>query len=87
MTFETNQVAGVNNIVTKLVELPFQKVAHKLSTLDAQPAGDAGQILVHVTGHLIIDDNEHPQAYSQTFQLVPADGTYYVLNDIMRLSY
>jgi hypothetical protein len=54
MTFETNQVAGVNNIVSKLVELPFQKVAHKLSTLDAQPAGDAGQILVHVTGQLFV---------------------------------
>lgn len=54
MTFETNQVAGTANILEKLVGLPFQKVVHKLSTLDAQPAGESGQILVHVTGQLLV---------------------------------
>jgi hypothetical protein len=34
--------------------LPFQKVEHQVSTLDAQPASDAGAILVMVTGALLV---------------------------------
>ena len=34
--------------------LPFQKVQHKLSTLDAQPSNESGGILVTVTGALLV---------------------------------
>ncbi|KAL7270571.1 Nuclear transport factor 2 [Rhizina undulata] len=87
MTFETNQVMGVDNIVEKLVSLPFSKVVHRQDTTDAQPAGPDGSIIVLVTGALLIDDSEHPQLYSQTFHLIAEAGSYYVLNDLFRLIY
>jgi len=87
MTFETNQVEGAAKIIEKLVNLPFAKVQHKASTIDAQPAGPDGSIIVLVTGLLLIDGGEHPQTYSQTFHLMPEGGTYFVLNDIFRLIY
>jgi hypothetical protein len=34
--------------------LPFGKVVHKISTLDAQPAGQSGDIIVLVTGVLLV---------------------------------
>ena len=34
--------------------LPFEKVAHKVSTLDAQPSNETGGILVMVTGALLV---------------------------------
>ena len=34
--------------------LPFQKVAHKVNTLDAQPSNEGGGILVMVTGALLV---------------------------------
>ncbi|RPB11674.1 nuclear transport factor 2 [Morchella conica CCBAS932] len=87
MTFETNQHQGVSPIIEKLTSLPFGKVAHRITTLDAQPAGPNGNIMVQVTGELVIDDSEHPQRYSQCFHLVPEGESYYVLNDIFRLVY
>ena len=38
LTFETSQLQGAKDIVEKLVSLPFQKVQHRITTLDAQPA-------------------------------------------------
>jgi hypothetical protein len=87
LTFETSQVQGAKDIVEKLVSLPFQKVAHRITTLDAQPASPAGDVLVLVTGELLIDDETNPQRYSQVFHLIPEGSSYYVFNDIFRLNY
>lgn len=87
LTFETAQLQGAKDIVEKLVLLPFQKVLHRISTLDAQPASQNGDILVMVTGELMIDDESNSQRYSQVFQLKPEGGLYYVFNDIFRLNY
>jgi len=87
MTFETNEVQGLDAIKEKLVSLPFLKLCHQISTLDAHPTGESGSIIVLITGQLLIDDGEHPQKYSQCFHLIPDGGTYYVLNDIFRLIY
>ena len=87
LTFESSQMQGARNIIEKLASLPFQKVQHRISTLDAQPASEAGDVLVMVTGELLIDDEQNPQRYSQVFHLMPDNGSYYVLNDIFRLNY
>ena len=59
--------------------LPFQKVEHKISTLDAQPSSPSqASILVLVTGQLVVDDSPNPLSYSQSFQLIPEGETYYV---------
>lgn len=87
LTFETSQLQGAKNIVGKLVELPFKKVNHRISTLDAQPASPNGDILVMVTGELLLDEETNAQRYSQVFHLIPDGSSYYVFNDIFRLNY
>lgn len=87
LTFESAQLQGAQQIIEKLVSLPFAKVAHRISTLDAQPASENGDVLVMVTGELLIDEEQNSQRYSQVFHLMPENGSYYVLNDIFRLNY
>ncbi|CDK26460.1 unnamed protein product [Kuraishia capsulata CBS 1993] len=87
LTFESSQTQGAKAIVEKLVSLGFQKVKHRISTLDAQPASEAGDVLVMVTGELLIDDEQNAQRYSQVFHLIPDGSSYYVFNDIFRLNY
>lgn len=87
LSFENTQVLGSADIIEKLVSLPFQKVAHRISTLDAQPASPNGDILVMVTGELLIDEEQNAQRYSQVFHLIPEGSNYFVYNDIFRLNY
>lgn len=87
LTFETSQLQGAGDIVEKLTSLPFAKVVHRISTLDAQPASPNGDILVMVTGELLIDAEQNAQRYSQVFHLIPDGNSYYVFNDIFRLNY
>ncbi|KAE8341025.1 hypothetical protein BDV24DRAFT_57223 [Aspergillus arachidicola] len=88
LTFETSSIQGVAAINEKLTSLPFQKVVHKVGTLDAQPSNEAGGILVMVTGALLVDEQQNPMNYTQTFQLMPdGAGSYFVFNDIFRLVY
>jgi len=88
LTFEGTQIQGVEEIVKKLVSLPFLKVQHKVTTLDAQPSSTSdASLLVSVTGLLLVDDSENPLNFSQVFQLQPENDSYYVFNDIFRLNY
>ncbi|BCR85559.1 nuclear transport factor 2 family protein [Aspergillus chevalieri] len=88
LTFETESLQGAQPITEKLTSLPFSKVAHQVSTLDAQPSNEQGGILVMVTGALLIDEEQRPMNYTQTFQLQPdGQGSYFVFNDIFRLVY
>ena len=87
LTFESASVLGTKAIIEKLTSLPFQKVKHELSTLDAQPSpGNAG-VLVLITGKLLVDDQEHGMNFTQTFQLIQEGGSYYVHNDLFKLVY
>ncbi|KAI9209641.1 uncharacterized protein BJ171DRAFT_484619 [Polychytrium aggregatum] len=88
MTFEGNQVQGTKAIVEKLAGLPFRRVQHQVSTIDAQPANPSiPTILVTVTGQLLVDEEQNPQKFTQTFQLVPEGSNYFVYNDVFRLVY
>ena len=61
---------------------------HQVVTIDAQPSNpQQGPLLVSVTGRLLVDDETNPMHFSQTFQLVPDGGSFYVFNDIFRLNY
>ncbi|KAJ2777958.1 Nuclear transport factor 2 [Coemansia javaensis] len=87
MTWEGSQIQGAAGIVEKLVSLPFQRVAHKVTTIDAHPSlPGAKAILIVVTGQLLVDEETKPQQFSQTFQLVEDNG-FFVHNDIFRLNY
>jgi hypothetical protein len=67
--------------------LPFQQVQHRTDTLDAQPSGQNG-VLVLVTGALLVRQSELlPMSVTQAFNLQNDGGSYYVLNDVFRLVY
>jgi len=88
LTFEGTPIQGSAAILEKLTSLPFQKVEHKITTLDAQPSNPASpSLIVNVTGLLVVDGGENPLQFSQVFHLIPENNSYYVLNDIFRLNY
>ncbi|TFK27349.1 nuclear transport factor 2 [Coprinopsis marcescibilis] len=88
LTFEGQQIQGAPAIVEKLTGLPFTKVKHQVTTIDAQPSSPTqASLIVSITGLLLVDDSTNPLNFSQVFQLIPDSGTYYVLNDIFRLNY
>lgn len=88
LTFEGLPIQGATAILEKLRGLPFAKVEHKVTTLDAQPSSPtAASLIVNVTGLLVVDDSPNPLQFSQVFQLIPDGSSYYVLNDIFRLNY
>ncbi|EFJ20863.1 hypothetical protein SELMODRAFT_230884 [Selaginella moellendorffii] len=88
LTFEGQQFQGAPNIANKLNSLPFQQCKHNISTVDCQPSGAHGGMLVFVSGILQLPGEEHPLKFSQMFHLVPtAEGSLFVLNDIFRLNY
>ncbi|KAH7683209.1 Nuclear transport factor 2 domain-containing protein [Dioscorea alata] len=91
LTFEGAKTQGVAAIVNKLTGLPFQQCHHAVSTIDCQPSGPAGGILVFVSGNLQLAGEQHALKFSQMFHLMPQHpgnpGSFFVLNDIFRLNY
>lgn len=88
LTFEGQKIQGTDNIIAKLVQLPFQQCHHVISTIDSQLSSFAGGILVFVSGTLQLQGEDHPLRFSQMFHLIPTvEGSFFVLNDIFRLNY
>ncbi|BGP13765.1 hypothetical protein JCM10213_006403 [Rhodosporidiobolus nylandii] len=88
LTFEAQQFQGTSSIIEKLTSLPFTTIQHRINTMDAQPAAlDKASMIVLVTGQLITGDESNPLNFSQTFHLIPENGSYYVFNDCFRLVY
>ncbi|CAI9093172.1 OLC1v1028605C1 [Oldenlandia corymbosa var. corymbosa] len=88
LTFEGQKIQGSQNIVAKLTSLPFPQCQHTISTVDCQPSGPAGGMLVFVSGTLQLPGEQHALKFSQMFHLMPTpQGSFYVLNDIFRLNY
>jgi len=89
LSFEGANIQGQTAIVEKLKSLTFQRVAHRVDTLDCQPAPGNG-IIVMVSGALLVDEQPEPLKFSQVFNLQPTpgqQGSFYVLNDLFRLVY
>ncbi|CAM1502045.1 Fc.00g040290.m01.CDS01 [Cosmosporella sp. VM-42] len=88
LTFESASVLGATAITEKLTSLPFEKVKHQVSTLDAQPTMVDGGIVILVTGQLLVDEEQRPMNYTQAFQLArDPNGQYFVFNDLFKLVY
>ncbi|GIY57050.1 probable nuclear transport factor 2 [Caerostris darwini] len=86
MTFEGEQFFGSPKIMQKIQSLTFQKIAHSITAVDAQPMFDGG-ILISVLGQLKTDEDP-PHSFNQVFVLKsqPEIGSFYVAHDIFRLS-
>ncbi|RZC60607.1 hypothetical protein C5167_022363 [Papaver somniferum] len=88
LSFEGEKIQGGAAIVTKLTSLPFQQCKHNITTVDSQPSGPAGGMLVFVSGNLQLAGEQHVLKFSQMFHLMPTpQGSFYVQNDIFRLNY
>ncbi|KAF9265802.1 nuclear transport factor 2 [Marasmius fiardii PR-910] len=88
LSWEGEPIQSAAKIVEKIVGLPFQKVQHKVLTIDAQPSSPTvASLICSVTGLLVVDDSTNPLQFSQIFHLIPDGASYYVYNDIFRLNY
>ncbi|KAI3907897.1 hypothetical protein MKW92_051883 [Papaver armeniacum] len=88
LSFEGEKIQGGTAIVNKLTSLPFQQCKHNITTVDFQPSGPAGGMLVFVSGNLQLAGEQHALKFSQMFHLMPTpQGSFYVQNDIFRLNY
>ncbi|KAH9886536.1 NTF2-like protein [Xylariomycetidae sp. FL2044] len=90
MTFESATTQGDAAIIEKLKELPFGQIRHQVSTYDCQAGINPGTVLVVVTGQLLVDEEQRPMNYMQTFFLAQnpqGPFPYYVHNDIFKLIY
>ncbi|KAH7670256.1 Nuclear transport factor 2 domain-containing protein [Dioscorea alata] len=87
LTFEGSKIQGAAAIAAKLTGLPFQQCHHSISTIDCQPSGPSGGIIVFVSGLLQLAGEQHALKFSQMFHLMPGPTGFYVLNDIFRLNY
>ncbi|KAK3994603.1 nuclear transport factor 2 [Cladorrhinum sp. PSN332] len=86
LTFQSAQSLGGAAIAEKLAGLPFQQVKHQIAALDAQPTPTGG-IVILVTGHLLVDEEQNPLSYSQFFHLAQdSSQSWFVQNDIFLLS-
>ncbi|KAK9090098.1 hypothetical protein Sjap_023275 [Stephania japonica] len=65
LTFEGQKIQGAPNIVSKLTSLPFQQCQHSVSTVDCQPSGPSGGMLVFVSGNLQLLGESHALKFSQ----------------------
>ena len=67
--------------------MKFQKVEHKVLSMDAQPTTNG--ILVFVTGNIMID-SPNPLYFSEVFHLLPLDASgsnFYIQNQLFKLNY
>uniref|UniRef100_J3MUQ6 NTF2 domain-containing protein n=1 Tax=Oryza brachyantha TaxID=4533 RepID=J3MUQ6_ORYBR len=90
LTFEGQQFLGPAAIAGKLSSLPFAQCHHDINTVDCQPSGPSGGMLVFVSGSLRTGPEDHPLKFSQRpemFQLLQGGGNFYVQNDMFRLNY
>lgn len=67
LTFEGQKIQGGQNITAKLTGLNFQQCQHQISTVDCQPSGPAGGMLVFVSGNLQLAGEAHALKFSQVF--------------------
>lgn len=69
LTFEGSKIQGAQAIVAKLTSLPFQQCQHSISTVDCQPSGPAGGMVVFVSGSLQLGGEQHALKFSQVLLL------------------
>jgi hypothetical protein len=65
LSFEGEKIQGAQNISNKISSLPYQQCKHNISTVDCQPSGAAGGMLVFVSGNLQLPGEEHALKFSQ----------------------
>lgn len=65
LSFEGQRLEGIEDICTKLNQLPFGQCHHAISTIDTQPSSFPGGIMVFVSGSLQLPGQDYPLRFSQ----------------------
>eukprot|EP01084_Bolivina_argentea_P219650 372490_1 len=86
MTYEGSQHQGSQSIMAKLSGLQFSKIRHDTKTMDVQPSG-AGGLLIVVTGDVFIDDSKNGIKFNETFHLMKENNSFWIHNLVFRLNY
>ncbi|KAI0045085.1 hypothetical protein FA95DRAFT_1463500, partial [Auriscalpium vulgare] len=76
LSFEGSRIQGI-----ALQYLPYERVEHEVTTLDAQPSspGSLRSSLAATEAKLtIVDDSQNLLRFSQVLQLITDGGSYYV---------
>lgn len=85
LTWEGRRFIGQQAVAQHMAGLPFGKIDFRLTTVDCQPAPN-NCIMVFTTGQLLTEGESNPLKFSQLFQLVNANSTWVLANDMFRLN-
>jgi hypothetical protein len=71
LTFEGAKFMGTASIASKLTSLPFTLCQHTIATVDCQPSGPHGGIIVFVSGNIATsaEEQQRPHKFSQVGKL------------------
>ncbi|GJN15632.1 hypothetical protein PR202_gb02565 [Eleusine coracana subsp. coracana] len=69
LTFEGDKILGTTHITNKLTSLPFQQCQHTIATVDCQPSGPQGGMLVFVSGSIRTSPNPEESTPSGSLSL------------------
>ena len=84
LRYEGSPFLGKVDTMKKLESLPFQKIQHIVTTVEGQPTIDPGAFLINILGQLKADDDP-PHSFTETFYVVTAEQTVFILNQVFRL--
>eukprot|EP00483_Globobulimina_turgida_P008872 UN08890 len=79
MTYEGSQHKGQKSIMQKLTSLQFKTIKHETKTMDVQPSGAGGLIIV-VTGDLFIDESKNGIKFCEIFHLMKENNSFWIHN-------
>ncbi|CAL5073441.1 unnamed protein product [Urochloa decumbens] len=82
LTFGGEKFMGAAAITAKLTSIQFSSCKHHVTTIDCQPSGSTGGMLVFVSGTMHFGGGEPPLKFFQVFHLMPTEPeNLYVLNN------
>ncbi|KAG5484221.1 hypothetical protein CUR178_07377 [Leishmania enriettii] len=84
LTWQAEQVQGVDAIMARFASLGFAEAAFKQDNIDCQPSMSGGVIVV-VNGEVKLKDEQHSLKFNDVFHLALENGQWYVSNQIFNI--
>ena len=85
LTYEGQTYRGLKEISEKFEGFSFKKIQFALDNFDHQDSCIQGGLMILLSGSLLLDDQNKLQ-FSQFFHLLPNGNTYYVHNELFRVT-
>ncbi|CBZ24401.1 ntf2-like [Leishmania mexicana MHOM/GT/2001/U1103] len=84
LTWQKEQVQGVDAIMARFANLGFTEAAFKQDSVDCQPSMSGGVIVI-VNGEVKLRDEQHSLKFNDFFHLAQDNGQWYVSNQVFNL--